>query len=694
MPDAGAPPAAEDRSGLSTESRRILHALDTARVQRFHFRTIVVAGMGFFTDAYDLFVISLVIPILIALAPGGAVSTSELALLGSTALMGAAVGQVLFGWLGDRLGRRRVYGLTLSLMAVAAIGSALSVPIGGLSTISVLILWRFFLGVGVGGDYPLSATIMSEYSNVQSRGRLVASVFAMQGFGLLAGAGTSLAVVYAIPNLDIAWRIILGLGALPAVLTIYYRIRMPETPRFELARGRVGAAASTVGTITGTRLAGGGSTPRSLGVPLRQLFRSYGLVIFGTAATWFLLDIAFYSTNIFNPLILKHIGFASAASYPALEQVRRLAIGNVLIALVASVPGYWAAVALIDRVGRRPLQYIGFGVMAFAFLFLSLDWGGLESVLPAFLAVYGLTFFFANFGPNTTTFVYPSEVFPTTFRTTGHGIAAASGKIGAVVAVFVFAGLYQTYGIPWFFGLLAAVSFLGFVLTLALLPETSQRSLEDVSGEDELAVLVRRFSTYLRSLSLTGQQAAIALRELLDDPVTDRDRKIDGIRAIEHAADEEVHRIFVELNYRRLTSEVRAEVGRLASALDDIIDGIESVAARVRTYHLDRTRPELKRFADIVVECVERVADGILGLDELYRGAPANLEHAIVEVNRLENEADDLLRDLLEKLFTERDPVEILKWKDFYERLEIITDRCEDVTNVFQDLEVRYAPGS
>ena len=687
-----APASAPDRPGVPSETRRILSALDTARVQRFHFRTIVVAGMGFFTDAYDLFVISLVIPILIALAPGGHLGSTELALLASTALMGAAVGQILFGWLGDRLGRRKVYGVTLSVMSIASIGSALSVPLGALSTVWVLILWRFLLGVGVGGDYPLSATIMSEYSNLQSRGRLVASVFAMQGFGLLAGAGASLAVVYAIPNLDLAWRLILGLGSLPAVLTIYFRTRMPETPRFEIARGRVGAAAKTVGTITGSKLTSV-TTTGGTGIPIRQLFKSYGLLILGTAATWFLLDIAFYSTNIFNPIILSKVGFANAATFPALEQVRRLAIGNVVIALFASVPGYWVAVALIDRVGRRPLQYLGFGVMAAAFLTLSIAWDSLVGILPVFLAFYGLTFFFANFGPNTTTFVYPSEVFPTAFRTTGHGIAAAAGKVGAVVAVFVFASFYEVHGIPWFFGILAVVSFLGFVLTLALLPETSRRSLEDVSGEDELAVLVRRFSTYLRALSLTAQQAAIALRELLRDPVTDREAKIARIRAIEHNADEEVHRVFIELNNRRLTSEVRAEVGRLASALDDIIDGIEAVASRVRTYHLERSRPELARFADIVVEAVARVDDGILGLDELYRGAPANLERAIIEVNRLENEADDLLRDLLEALFTESDPIEILKWKDFYERLELITDRCEDVTDVFQDLEVRYAPG-
>jgi MFS transporter, PHS family, inorganic phosphate transporter len=676
------------RAGASA----VLASLDGARLQRFHFRAVVVAGMGFFTDAYDLFVVSLVVPILVALYEGGTIQSTQIGLLASSALMGAAVGQLLFGWLGDRVGRRKVYGVTLGVMAVGAIGSALSGPFAGLSTISVLTLWRFVLGVGVGGDYPLSATIMSEYSNVRSRGRLVASVFAMQGFGLLAGAAASLAAVYLLPSAALAWRVVLGLGAAPALLTVYYRTRLPESPRFSLAHGRAQEAAQSMVSLTGTTV----NTPSAalpLRVSFRQILKSYGVLIFGTAATWFLLDVAFYSTNIFNPLILKQIGFASSG-LPVLDEVRRLAIGNMLLALIAAVPGYWVAVALIDRVGRRPLQYIGFGVMAAAFLALSLAWGTLAAVLPAFLMVYGLTFFFANLGPNTTTFVYPSELFPTPFRTTGGGIAAACGKIGAVIAVFLFPTLLLTVGLPWFFGLLAIVSLGGFAITIAILPETSRQSLEDTSGEDELTILVRRFSTYLRALSLTVARAATELRELLRDPVGDREAKVARIRAIEHEADEEVHRIFIELNNRRLSAEVRAEVGHLASSLDDIIDGIEAVSARVQTYHLDRSRPELLRFAEIVVACVENVCDGILGLDELYRGTSAGLHRSIVEVNRLENEADDLLRDLLERLFADRDPIEILKWKDFYERLEVITDRCEDVTDVFQDLEVRYSAQS
>ena len=669
----------------------MLTALNRSPLGQFHFRSILVAGIGFFTDAYDLFVISLTIPILIAL--NGTIEPISLGLLASAALIGAVAGPVLFGILADRWGRRRVYVVTLSVLVIGAVGSALSVPAFGLTTIGILTIWRLVLGIGVGGEYPLSAAIVSEYSNQQNRGRLVASVFAMQGFGLLAGAAVSLAVVYGTTSLDLAWRIILGMGAVPALVTMYFRTRLPETPRFSLSQGRGGEAASTVAKITGEPLR---APPETLPAPRpswRTILQTYGVLIVATATAWFFLDTAFYSTSIFNPVILAHIGFASSAGSSALDQVRVLALGNVLIALVAAVPGYWAAVYLIDRAGRRPLQAIGFGVMAIAFLALSVIYTPLVAVLPAFLAVYGMTFFFGNMGPNTTTFVYPSEVFPTTFRTTGHGIAASAGKAGAVLAVFLFPTLLASYGLSWFFALLAGLTLAGLAVTVAWLPETKQRALEATSGETELAILLRQFSTYLRSLSLTTARGAVALSHLLNHPEEDPATQIARIRSIEHDADEEVHRIFVELNNRKLSTEVRSDVGHLASALDDIMDGIESVSARVATYRLSNPRPELGRFSQIVIESVDRVGQGILALDELNRGNTEGLLESIIEVNRLENEADDLLRGLLVQLFESQDPLEILKWKDFYERLEVITDRCEDVTDVFQDLVVRYAPG-
>jgi hypothetical protein len=123
------------------------------------------------------------------------------------------------------------------------------------------------------------------------------------------------------------------------------------------------------------------------------------------------------------------------------------------------------------------------------------------------------------------------------------------------------------------------------------------------------------------------------------------------------------------------------------------MDGIESVSDRVRSYHIVQGNPEMTRFAEIVEASASGVADGIVALDDLLDGQTDRLQKVIIEVNRLENEADDLLRVLLEKLFEEgtASPIEIIKMKDFYERLEIITDRCEDVTDIFKDLIARYA---
>ncbi len=675
----------------------ILSGLDQAQSQRYHLRTIFIAGMGFFSDAYDLFVISLVIPILGFVYYNGSLPLWEVSALGASALFGAIIGQLLFGMLADRLGRKRIYAITLTVMAVGSIGSAFSGPVTalGLNTIVVLTLWRLVVGIGVGGDYPLSATIMSEYSNVRHRGRQVASVFAMQGFGLLTGAAVTYGVLVAFPSpssLDIAWRIILGIGAVPALATIYFRTRMPETPRFTLkVMGDATAAAQTVHELTGSTVVATpvrSTTPR---VSMRRFLSHYAPVLFGTAASWFLLDMAFYSTSIFNPTVLAQIGFATKG-LAIHDMLLRLAEGNILITLFASVPGYWAAVATIDWLGRRTLQALGFGIMTVAFLTTAVFFQALTSeFLWVFLTIYGLTFFFGNMGPNTTTFVLPSEVYPTKFRASGHGISAASGKLGAAIATFFFSSIVVSYGLPWMLGLLSLFCFVGFVVTMILTPETAGRTLEDVSREDELEIVVERFSPYLQALTASLQAGARELKALLESPGTEAGARVPRIRTIEHEADENVHQIYVEINNKRMRTAVRSDISALASSLDDIMDGIEGVSARVLTYHLEKGNPELSNFASIVVACVQGVSDGILALDELEDGKSERLQRVIIEVNRLENEADDLLRLLLSRLFEGHpDPIEVIKLKDFYERLEVITDRCEDVTDVYKDLIARY----
>ena len=119
--------------------------------------------------------------------------------------------------------------------------------------------------------------------------------------------------------------------------------------------------------------------------------------------------------------------------------------------VVFALPGYVLAVLTMDRIGHRRLQYIGFCVMAAAFLVLA-TFTHLTTLIVPFLAIFGLSYFFVQFGPNMTTFVLPSEVFPVSMRTTGHGIAAGIGKLGAFVGVFLVPVLQDHIGLR---GLLA-----------------------------------------------------------------------------------------------------------------------------------------------------------------------------------------------------------------------------------------------
>jgi PHS family inorganic phosphate transporter-like MFS transporter len=240
---------------------KVLTALDQARTQYYHFKAIVIAGMGLFTDSYDLFCIAPVMKLIGrvyydagwekdgAVRPGVTPPAVVSATVG-VALLGAVVGNLVFGALGDRVGRRRVYGACLLLMVCSSVGSGFSVCRTRGCALGSLCLFRFLLGVGIGGDYPLSATIMSEFANKRTRGAFIAAVFSMQGFGILASSAVTMAVAAAFDRYtghrapldtpeaaDLAWRIILMVGAIPAALTFYWRMSMPETARYVRIRG-------------------------------------------------------------------------------------------------------------------------------------------------------------------------------------------------------------------------------------------------------------------------------------------------------------------------------------------------------------------------------------------------------------------------------------------------------------------------
>ena len=443
------------------KSSETFKELDEAGVSALHWKIMLISGMGFFTDAYDLFVIGVIMEIL---RPIWHVSALQTSLANSTALLASAIGAFAFGRVADMLGRKRIYGLEVLILAAGAIGCALA------PNIWWLIVLRFILGIGIGGDYPVSATIMSEYASKKNRGMLVTLVFSMQAAGLILGPLLASALLASNLSPNLVWRILAGLGAVPAMAVYWQRRRLKETPRY-LAAARLREDES------GKLLNVEGSTGQkriSFREGFSYLMRDRKLLRFliGTSAAWFLMDAAYYGNTVSSPMVLAALGENQSLLHRTMTQL--------VIFVVFAAPGYAVAATTMDWLGRKRIQCAGFLVMAITFLLLAFI-PDVQSMLIPVLVVYGFSFFFTEFGPNATTFVYPSELFPVRVRTTGHGISAAMGKIGGFAGVFLFPYLMHWKGLRGAELAAATVSVLGLIVTWALLPETKGKTLEEIS---------------------------------------------------------------------------------------------------------------------------------------------------------------------------------------------------------------------
>ncbi|MED6225909.1 Low affinity inorganic phosphate transporter 8 [Stylosanthes scabra] len=519
-------------------SKGVLSTLDKAKTQKYHYKAIVIAGMGFFTDAYDLFCITALTKLIGRLYyydptshdPGKLPKNVNNAITG-VALCGTLAGQLFFGWLGDKLGRKKVYGITLATMVGCALASGLSFGSTPKSVVGTLCFFRFWLGFGIGGDYPLSAVIMSEYANKKTRGGFIAAVFAMQGVGILVAGGVAMvfshiflsafpAVDFAVdpvmstqPEGDFLWRIVLMFGAFPAALTYYWRMKMPETARFTaLVEGDHKKAVEDMAKVLDKDIPSEESNYRldvavstSYGFFSSEFLNRHGKHLLGTTSTWFLLDIAFYSLQLAQKDIYPVVGLVQKASkMNAIREVYELSRAMFVVALLTTVPGYWCTVFFIDKIGRYTIQLVGFLAMSVSMWFLGHNYGdyrGQSECGPdarteycngkpqMFAILYGVSLFFANFGPNSTTFIVPAELFPARFRSTCHGLSAAAGKSGAIIGAFLVQNYIdnsdnRTKGMKKAILGLSVINLIGFFCTF-LVPETQGRSLEEISGENK-----------------------------------------------------------------------------------------------------------------------------------------------------------------------------------------------------------------
>jgi hypothetical protein len=292
----------------------------------------------------------------------------------------------------------------------------------------------------------------------------------MQAAGLIVGPLFAAALLSTSLPHDLIWRILVAFGAVPALAVYMQRRKLKETPRFLAAAAQV---ESDDGALTNAAHFDRATHSVSFWDGFQRLLNDNKLLVrlVGASAAWFLMDAAYYGNTVCSPLVLSALSGDQTLLQKTLTQL--------MVFAIFAVPGYAVAVLSMDRLGRKTIQVLGFAMMTLFFGMLALSPNLASATIP-FITIYGLSYFFTEFGPNATTFVYPSEIFPVRVRTTGHGIAAAMGKLGGFIGVFLFPFLLHWKGLLGAESAAAIASFLGMVVTLAMLPETKGKSLEAI----------------------------------------------------------------------------------------------------------------------------------------------------------------------------------------------------------------------
>ena len=437
-----------------------LARLDRVPLNRFHWRLLAVAGFGWMFDAMDVILIAfLVTPIKAEFG----LDPTQTGFVVSAGFVGMFLGAAIAGRIADRVGRKTVFQATLILFSVGALLSSLA------PTFETLLLARVVAGLGLGGELPVAATLVTEYAPRASRGRFIVLLESFWAYGTILAGVVALVVLP-----QFGWRGAFVVGALPALYVAYLRRALPESPRFLAEHGRAAEADAVVRRVERE----GGGALITVTKPVAPETTTGGRASIGalfapgyarrTAMLWILwfgITLTYYGIFTFIPSLLAGRGLTVVRSNE-----------YFFISSLAQVPGYFSAAWLVERVGRRPtlVAYLVGSAIA-AYLFGNSGPGNDAIVFAALLS-------FFNLGAWGVTYTLSPELYPTALRATGAGTAAAVGRIGGIIGPFITPTLTATsLGQSGVFAL-----FMGLLLTTAgavalLGEETRGKSLEEIA---------------------------------------------------------------------------------------------------------------------------------------------------------------------------------------------------------------------
>ncbi len=426
----------------------------------------VLSAMGILLDGFDFFIIGVALPLI---ARDFHLDATTKGLVAVSAVAGALVGAFFGGQLADRIGRKGMFVFDLIMFVVFAAASSAA------WNAASLILFRFMLGIGIGADYPIGVSYISESVPTRLRGQLVVGAFAFQAIGSLLGVVIGLVILMLHPSIE-AWRWMLAIGVVPAVIVVLMRDGLPDSIRWHLAKGNYEQASKSATQLLErpVDLTPANSPKGETGLSFSSLFKPAFIrrTIFASIP-WFLQDISTYGIGIFTPTIIGALALGTSTSFIAKDigATEGAAVVDVLL-----VVGFMLAIILVRRVSRVSLQIVGFLGMAAGLLLVgAAALPGARGESEMGLIFLGFMIFNAlmNMGPNSTTYLLSGETFPTSIRGTGAGFAASMAKLGAVLGTFFFPILKVAIGIPALLASLAFASVLAAVVTYVFRVDTS-----------------------------------------------------------------------------------------------------------------------------------------------------------------------------------------------------------------------------
>ena len=439
----------------------VLERLEALPVGRFHYKLLLVTGLGWLFDSMDTGLIAFILPVLAkewGMAPG------QMGLIGSIGLIGMALGAVISGTVADRIGRKKVFTITVLLYSIASAFCALS------WNYQSLLVFRFLVGFGLGGELPVAATLVSEYAPSRVRGRFIVLLESFWGLGWIAAACIA---YFFIPVYG--WRMAFLIGALPALYVCLIRLHMPESVRYLLTRGRVDEARQIVLSlekqlhVPSALFTGETETvPVVAKASFRELwkkpFMSRTIMLW---LVWFGINFSYYGIFMWLPSLVFQQGFTVVKTFE-----------YVLIMTLAQLPGYYCAAWLVDKIGRK------YTLSAFLLFSGVASYFFGHASTAATLMMWGSVMSFFNLGAWGVLYTYTPEQYPTAIRALGSGWAAGFGRFGGMAApMMVGALLARSFGFASVFYMFALVFAAVAVIVLSLGVESKQKDLESLSDE-------------------------------------------------------------------------------------------------------------------------------------------------------------------------------------------------------------------